>query len=289
MSVLSCLNCCYNGLQYDSIGLTFGHCSEHKTILRQSHITTCGRLLRKDLLCRSSELAQKSHRNLYSIETVQLLGTRKNVSNDSEYCVSSYDKIAKLVETDDVGRIVSEYGQYMQSGSKINSLAQLRLLRGVRAELALLSLGRAYIQRCFSNDRKWTSGIHLYWWIKDRIPISPDVEIVRDIHMQLPISVPRQVELAKWSILMLRLSFYTDVGYYAQNSAPELSEKSLAIKNATRQVQSLVSLADEAAEYSSTNLGKLIRWTNTEAVKRINTALPSTLYFEIAETLHQDG
>ena len=48
---------------------------------------------------------------------------------------------------------------------------QLRAQGTFRAELAMLSLGRAYVNRCGARGGRWISGLHLLWWTRpDSVP-----------------------------------------------------------------------------------------------------------------------
>ncbi len=88
--------------------------------------------------------------------------------------VSVRDEDVDLLRRDEVGELVSDYGTL---GSTIESLAQLKRISGIRAELALLSLARGYVQNCVKRNGKWTSGLHLYWWTKSRLGEEPEIKI----------------------------------------------------------------------------------------------------------------
>ena len=61
MGPLSCVNCCHNPLQLGPVGTAFGYCTRHRAILNQPQLTTCGRLLRKDLLAESARRQSAIH------------------------------------------------------------------------------------------------------------------------------------------------------------------------------------------------------------------------------------
>jgi hypothetical protein len=180
-----------------------------------------------------------------------------------------------LVCDDPVGEIVTAYGLL---GSKVESLARLQSIPGYRAEAAKLSLGRAYVQRCNEhNPGTWTSGIHLLMWTRRRLKDDPQIDS-NEIRVELPISLKRQIEIAKWSLLMLRLMFISDVGYHARDAAGDGSD-----------VKKLKSLAEDAAiQTEKVNYNTLMRWIKKEALPRFDKALPYDSYRELSLDLHKE-
>src|SRR5208283_4952900 len=141
MLLISCVNCCFNALQSDTLGTSMGFCVEHKKILQTPSETTCGHLLRKDLCIESAEREHTCHEARFSPSYVSLLRTknRANGQHTSANCTgfSGFH--------DEVATAVTSYGVF---GTKIESLSQLSAMNGTRAQLAFLSLGRAYVRRC---------------------------------------------------------------------------------------------------------------------------------------------
>ena len=266
MIPLSCSNCCFNGLQYGSLGLTVGYCVEHKVVLRRADETTCGRHLRKDLGRDSRDLAQQHHAKAYSADYVQFVRTLEPAGNGA----AAIETNTELLEKDPVGEAATDYGFL---GSKIASLAQLRALPGIRAELAMLSLGRSYVRRCVLLGGAWTSGLHLFWWTRRRIGVRPNVDVT-DFRLQTAASIERQAELAAWSIVMLRLNFLSDVGLSAPANEP------------VSQVADIVERAAEATEIP--DLDSLMRWIRTDGDSRLETALPYESYNAKRALLHKD-
>lgn len=269
MLPLSCVNCVYNGLQYDTLGTMVGYCCEHKCILTTPSILTCGRLLRKDLALMSAKEEQGKHAQRYAKGHVCLLrtGEAANGANTSE----SEDDLEAL----SADRVASSVVNYGRLNTKIESLAQLSAMEGVRADIALLSLGRAYVNRCTERGGEWTSELHLFWWVRGRLADAPVVEVF-DIRAELGLSLARQLELASWAVMMLRLIFLSDVGSHAERSGHRVRELSV--------------LAEQAAlETRELSFKRLHRWVKTRGVEILDKALPEGEYRRLAMELHREG
>lgn len=265
MIPLSCSNCSYNALQYGSLGLSVGHCAEHGVVLRRADETTCARHLRKDLGRESREQAHLAHGRSYPLDVVQSVHTAAPVATELEFV----DPDTQTLESDVVGSAVADYGAL---GSKIATLAQLKTIPGVRAELALLSLGRAYVRRCVMRQGPWTSGLHLLWWSRQRLADAPDVRI-SDIRRQTAARLERQAELAAWSVVILRLRLIADVAA----SAPK-----------EEGIFPLVDLIEAAAEASETpDLPTLLQWLKGEGARRVEGAFPVERYKWWRTELHK--
>ena len=268
MIIQSCQNCWFNGLQYGPLGLPVGYCSIHKVILNHSESTTCSYHLRKDLSLHRAVEVNGHHKDYYNSDgqIVDLL--RQELAST---LISNKAADHAALRKDTVGELVSDYSQFK---SKIAFLAQLKRAEGARAELALLSLSRAYVNNCFNNDRKWTSGIHLYWWTKSRLADEPVIR-VDDIRFTDGLDLSRQHEFVSWSLIMLRLTFITDIAAYASESGDRLGEAR--------------GLLDEAAyENHSFNIHKLTRWMKREAVPFLDKLFSEDRYCELAKELHDE-
>ncbi|MCI5158263.1 MAG: hypothetical protein D3906_07430, partial [Candidatus Electrothrix sp. AUS1_2] len=139
-------------------------------------------------------------------------------------------------------------------------------------ELALLSLGRGYINNCISNNGKWTSGVHLYWWTRKRLADLPEVE-PRDLRSVGVIQLSRQTDLTAWSLVMLRLTFIEDITVYAAAQGDPLGQ--------------VGSLTEQAALALNTfNLNRLRKWLNSVAVPLLDDKLPRSRYTELSNELH---
>ncbi|NOK38075.1 hypothetical protein HMI49_33230 [Corallococcus exercitus] len=183
------------------------------------------------------------------------------------------ERDASSLRTDAVGDAIADYGQL---GAKIESLARLRQLQGVRAEIAMLSMGRSYVRRCVGRNGSWTSGIHLLWWTRLRLDQEPEVK-ASDIRVELAIPLTRQVEMAQWAILMFRLIFISDIGQYAKAAGSRVA------------VGGLSSLAEEAAaETSAVAPQELMTWLKRKGLRRFDESLSERSYMRMARELHKD-
>jgi hypothetical protein len=265
IALLSCANCCFNALQFDTIGTAFGYCTEHRSVLRDSSELTCGRQFRKDLSLASAQEEHAIHKNEYPSSRIVFVRNTKAPDSTS---VSQSEQDLVVLRQDPVAQVVSEYGQL---NSKIESLAQLRMLPGARAEVAQLALGRTYVRRCKERRGSWTSGIHLFWWTKLRLTHEPEIK-PDDIRLELELPLARQVELAKWAVLMFRLTFLSDVGSHASTAG---------------HVRRLANLSEQAAlATGSLSFSKLLKWVKREGVKRVEHALPQEEYIRLSKQLH---
>jgi hypothetical protein len=265
----ACSNCWFNGLQYGAVGLSVGYCAEYRVVLRQPDETTCGRHVRKDLMLDSALTEKVHHRMQFSrTDGVQLLVEGEPVS-DGTYATSD----ATFVRRDPVGEIVADYGEYR---SKIESLAQLRAVHSFRADVALTSLARSYTHRCVDNGGRWTSGLHIFWWTRKRLIDEPEPTLApEDLRLQTATTLERQVELARWSLLMFRLVLISDVGTHALQEQDEVGNLSTLAERA-------------AAETVTPRLRKLVRWIRSVGLSLIDLALPKERYVQLAQELHQE-
>ncbi len=265
MTLLSCVNCCHNPLQSDSLGTSMGFCTEHRRVLLSPAQLTCGRHLRKDLTAPRAIVQRERHQARYTPSAVVRLDDPGRPANGGYTSNEAADM--RHLEHDHVGLAVLDYGKL---DSKIASLAQLRSLEGARPELARLSLARAYVNRCMDRGGKWTSGVHLLWWTRRRLLDRPEVG-VSDIRGDLAIPLARQVELAEWSLVMLRILFISDVGHYAPRTDP---------------VHRLATFAEDAATATGVLSPKnLLGWLKREGVKLFDAALPEQKYDALATKL----
>lgn len=264
----SCANCWHNALQHGSVGLSMGFCTEHGVVLRRPEETTCAQHMRKDLLLRSAQAFSDRHQTYFSSrDQVQKLADQTIVTN-SEFV----DPSAAFIRHDQVGEAIADYGEY---GTKIESLARLCTLRTFRSELAMLSLGRAYTQRCITRGGRWTSGLHLLWWTKRRLqePGLPE-PAPSDFRYPTAGSLERQVDLASWSLLMSRLVFISDVGTYA-----------VAAGDPVAKLQGIAEQA--AAETEIPGKKRLWRWVKKVGLAMIDEVIPEGRYRQISTELRQ--
>jgi hypothetical protein len=264
MILLSCSNCWFNGLQHGSVGLSVGYCVEHRVVLRQADSTTCPRLMRKDLAIDQAETENKSHKRRFPADKVQLVRPNGLVPADS---IATPD--TAMLRQDRIGEVAADYGEL---GSKIESLARLKEMRGGRPELAMLSLGRGYVRRCVQRGGRWTSGLHLLWWTKARLARVPELRI-GDFRLQTAVSLDRQAQLAQWSLMMLRLNFISDLARHAKDD----------------QLETLSSLVEDAARATEIpSVRRLVTWIRSTGAKKLHRALSDKRYSELSKKLHKD-
>ncbi len=271
----SCANCWFNGLQSGSVGLSLGYCTEHGVVLRQPDETTCGRQVRLDLPLASARVERTHHRRRYAVtDAVVRLVDGEAVVNGAYVAEDT-----SALRTDPVGAAVADYREY---GTTIESLAQLRAQATCRAEFAMLSLGRAYVDRCVSRGGRWTSGLHLLWWTRQRLADDPQpVLAAADLRYQTAANLDRQLDLCRWWLLMLRLVFISDVATHAvTGNGTGPSPDGLA---------ELCDLAEQAAaETEIPTLRKLSAWVRRTGLPTIDRCLPESRYRELAAQLHRD-
>jgi len=267
MTTQSCQNCWYNGLQYDLLGLSVGYCVHHKKILNISTATTCHHHKRKDLSLQRVQQVSEVHKQHFDKEGI--LRLRDGMPVNGEVSVRHED--VSLLRHDEVAELVFDYGTL---GSKIESLAQLKRMPGVRAELAMLSLARSYVYTCVARQGTWTSGLHLYWWTKSRLHHEPEISIGDILHTH-GLQLERQVTLASWSVIMLRLCFIDDMVAYAQKDDEQLG--------------TVTGLLDRAAEAVTTfNIKRLLQWIKRKAVPELDRQLDWERYTQLSNQLHID-
>lgn len=267
MKLHSCQNCWFNALQYGALGLAVGYCSRHKKILNAADSTTCGLHLRKDLSVNRAREVSVVHQQHYTSDCI----TRVVDACCYESDVSDSDKDKNHLRKDTVADAALDYGEL---GSTIESLAQLKALSGARAELAMLSLGRAYVANCISKKGKWTSGLHMYWWSRSRLTDIPEIK-VEDLRSVGATSLSRQSDLTAWSLVMLRVTFIEDITTYAGQQSDPLGK--------------VGSLTEQAALSMDTfNLRNLKEWLKNKAGPQLDARLSQARYAELATKLHKD-
>lgn len=268
MKLHSCQNCWFNGLQYGSIGLSFGYCARHRKVLNLPDETTCGQHIRKDLGSRRAQEVSVHHSKLYDDNKIVRLTTGQEVDTDT----SAAAKDVNIIRKDTVGEAVVDYGFL---DSKIESLAQLRVIQSPRSDIALTSLGRAYVQNCVRQGGRWTSGIHLFWWTKKRLAEVPQLR-VDDIRYSGHIQLSRQTDLAAWSLMMFKLSLLDDIVDYASLQNDDLGRESGIANSAATAVPGF-------------NVRKLSAWINRELIPALEARLNFERYSKLSRELHQGG
>lgn len=270
MIPLSCINCCHNALQFDGLGTAVGYCTEHRKILLAASELTCGRHLRKDLLIETARCERDLHQQRFTTAYVSVLRSARR--SNGVHTTASEEEL-DILRRDPVAEIVSNYGLL---GTKILSLAQLNWFDTARSEIAMLSLGRSYVSRCIENKGGWTSGLHLIWWTREKLESEPLIK-VDDFRGESGLPLSRRLDLARWSILMLRLMLLSDIGTYAKQDKQERGR-----------VKALSTLAEDAAiQTNALSYSKLRRWVSKEATRRFDYVLSKKRYATLSQQLQQ--
>lgn len=265
MIPLSCSNCWHNPLQNDAVGLPVGYCTLHGRVLHEADALTCGHQKRKDLPIDSARAAMKRHEAEFSADEIVYIRSRRKANG----AASKAPGDVIVVATDEVGEVVTDWS----AGAKVESLAQLNRIPGARADLAMTSLSRAYVSWCQKQTSgHWTSGIHLLRWTLRRLAEEPVLQ-VSDLRGAGRLALPRQMELAQWSVVMMRLLFVSDMGRYAKPHGDG--------------VAALDGFADRAAGHSDLSLAELLAWLGESGRRIAQKALPEARYRALAAQLRK--
>lgn len=269
MNPNSCVNCWYNGLQFEAIGISRGYCTRHNCVLNVPAHTSCGLLMRKDLSLGSAVAIQQQMILRYATTYPQSIYAARQPPN------GLVDADTSLLVKDAVAAEVVDYGQEQSS---IETLARLSKMPGIRAEVGMLSLGRAYVRNCAQRDRRWLSGLHLYRWTKRRLGDLPEV-LPHDLWSSCASSGARQAELAQWSVLTLRIAFIDDLREHASTAIED--------KEAGRELAQLSPLLDMAAlAIGKPDPGRLGKWMQCKLLPILDGALPPKRIDELRMRLH---
>lgn len=264
----SCQNCWFNGLQYGALGLAVGYCSRHRKILNTADGTTCGWHMRKDLPLDRARQVARIHAARFPDSFIVRIRDETPAATE----ISDDERDLEALRNDGVAEVVTDYGLL---DSKILSLSQLKMLPGARAEVAMISLARGYVNNCITRRGSWTSALHLYWWAKRRLPEIPDIAVT-DLRATSGIPLSRQVVLTAWSIIMLRLTFIDDVAEYAASEDDPVGELKGLLQKAATAVQTF-------------NLQRLSGWMRREALPLLDRQLPYERYRDLSRQLHREA
>jgi hypothetical protein len=267
MHLLSCWNCCHNPLQLGAVGLPFGYCTRHDQVLRSPTATTCGQLLRKDLLSPRVIEQREIHAHDYPSGRVALLAAPRDAARASETTERPNGQLA-------ADPVAEEAVDYRLQQRKIATMAGLRRLPGGRAEAAMLCLARGYVHNCLANRGRWTSGLHLLHWTLLRLTEEPAFALT-DLWGPVALPVERLVELERWRLVMMRLAQIADVA----NAARQQQEE---------RVGELADLPEKAAQSTQPgSLSSLLGWLRKHQ-SVWEEALPTERYRQLAASLHCD-
>ena len=263
MEPLSCQNCCHEPLRVGIVGTSFGYCTRHDVVLPAPAATTCGQLFRKDLLVESARAFRTAHARRFSARAPVALWEGAPVR---------VEKPNGQLGTDAVGGEARAYTRF-DRGSKIGSLAALRRIPGIRAEVALHSLSRAWVTHCWEASHRWTAGLHVLAWGLERVAEAPAVPEPAELHDTTGIGVSRALSIARWHVLALRLYVIADIGTFAARARDHAGV--------------LSSIADDALGATEPGDGEaLLRWLGAHAA-RARRALPEKRYLELAKELRR--
>lgn len=264
MEPLSCANCCHNPLQLGALGTSFGFCTKHRSLLPASNLTTCGQLLRKDLLAQRAREQGRIHRQSYRPGKIVVVGEPRRAAKDAGLVEVANGQVPH----DDVIDDVIDYGRLE---TKVASLAVLWARPGTRAEVAMLSLGRGYFENCRSRGGKWTAGLHLAERVLRRLEKLPGIEAT---DLRGPVSAPlaKLVAGAQWSVVAQRLALLHDIGTAAGPQDP---------------VFAWVDLVGQAVANSAAGSGTSLLAVVHRHRRAFASALPRARYEELATELHK--
>lgn len=207
MYPLSCANCCHNPLQLGPVGYPVGYCTRQQCTLLAPASTTCGDLQRCDLQRERAEVERETHARTFTSDHVADLATRRPSALTSSH-------LHPALQRDVLIREVRDYGLV----SEMSTLATLRRMSGVRAEIALTNLGRAHFALGMRRQGTWTSGLHLAWWMLERLADEPTIEL-HDLRDESALTLDERFDLATWYVVAARLLLLLDVSTASQARA----------------------------------------------------------------------
>lgn len=266
MHPLSCVNCCHNPLQLGPIGPALGYCTRHRVLLPQSHLTTCGQLLRKDLLGASAEKQRDIHRKTFDDQFVAVLSAPKKRAAQHGMTEPPNGQVAS-------DKVIEEVRAFGTIDSKIATMAALRRIDGVRAEIAMLSLSRAYVLNCYARGGRWTAGLHVAYWTLERLTVTPVFEVT-ELRGPFANRYETIVALSTWTLVTFRLALLSDVA-------------SRAHAERDRPMGTVQGLVMRAIEAPPDKPHQLLKRLHQDRLKW-RAALSPTRYQNLAQALHVD-
>lgn len=266
MLPISCVNCCHNPLQFGPTGTSFGFCARHRVVLQSPELLTCGHLRRKDLYGDSADREASIHSRMFIKSRPVLLHSPKD-RTAAERCFESANR---EVPDDRVVEEVLGWGRI----TKIATIAALNQIPGARAEIALSSLGRVFVENCVrrGGKSKWKSGIHIVWWTLRRLDGEPAIQAT-DLRTTFGQRIERVTAIARWLVIGQRLALLADVARHAGAEEDPLG--------------TLASLPDEAALHGDPDQPeKTLRFLRSPSMRsRVKEALSRKRYESIREEL----
>ena len=265
MIPLSCLDCCHNPLQLGPVGTAFGYCIRHRAVLNQPQLTTCGQLLRKDLLAESATRQRALHEKTYPVTRIVTVANPAQAAERR----GLVEKPNGQLPPDPVVEEVLDFGNL---DSKIASMAALHRIPSARAEVARLSLSRSYFANCAAQGGPWTAGVHLLYWTIGRLDADPAIGAA-DLRGPIAFSLGTTIAVARWTVIAFRLAFINDVSRLAN-----------AEQDAVGRLERLAGQAVRAAPGVDPDL--ILAWLSKKR-PAWSTALSASRYGKLREQLHQ--
>ncbi|WP_139351672.1 hypothetical protein [Rhodanobacter sp. C06] len=267
-ALISCENCWFNALQHDSVGTSFGYCSQFKKLLRRPYETTCGQLMRKDIDAERNITLRDFHLSKFpkdKISAIRDVNAENWSMPKSIYISSNIDSVL----ADQVGRQL-----VAPESNKIGAIAALKRIKSVRSEFAFVIFGRSYIYTCNSRGGAWTSGINILRWVKKSLVFKPPLSLT-DIRFPAGNTYERQENLVHWSLMISKLRYISDLGFYARRQGDEAGLLEEILESASEEVEGIDSV-------------RLEKWIRQIGFKKMDRAMPPQRMKEIIESLSDD-
>jgi hypothetical protein len=229
-------------------------------------LTTCGQLLRKDLLAESAQRERAIHAKSYPEDRVVTVAHPEQVASRKGYVEKPNGQLP-------AGPIIEELQNYGRLDSKIASMAALHRIPGTRAEVAMLSLSRGYFGNCIAQGGRWTAGVHLLFWTLGRLDQEPSIGAT-DIRGPIAFSLGHTIAVARWTVVAFRLAFVSDVGRAAGAEQDRAGKLARLPSQAVRAVPGV-------------DPDRLLRWLGKKK-SSWSSALSPHRYARLREELHHE-
>ncbi len=235
-------------------------------MLSRPHLTTCGQLLRKDLLASSAAEQRTLHAHRFKETRVSVLASPTTDAASRGMTEKPNGHLPGDV-------VLEEVRSYGDLDSKIATMAALHRVPGPRAEIAMLSLSRSYLSNCYEQGGKWTAGVHLAFWTLRRLTSPPELGAT---DLRGPFANPLAVvtAIASWTLIAFRLALLSDVAERARRDKD----------HAMARLQPLVLRAIEAAPTRPDQLLARLRRDR----RQWDAALTEERYARLRAELHQE-
>lgn len=265
VALLSCENCWFNALQHDSVGTSFGYCSQFRKLLRRPNETTCGQLMRKDIDAERNIELKELHATKFSPIKISVIRDALLHVDGMPQSIYTSSKIEAVI-ADQIGRQL-----VAPESNKIGAIATLKRMKSVRSEFAFVVFGRSYVYTCNSRNGAWTSGINIFRWVKKSLTYLPQLSLT-DIRFAAGNTYERQVDLVHWSLMISKLRYISDLGYYARRQGDDAGR-----------LEGILELACEEVE--GIDSARLEKWLRFVGFKELDKGMPPKRMKELIEGL----